>query len=78
MAVVTRLRLKGARLPTLAAVAADPATAWAEVTVARWYGREQRKVGVASATALWSHSGLPPVPLRWVLMQVRHPGAALH
>jgi hypothetical protein len=64
-----RPRLKGARLPTLAAVAADPATAWAEVTVARWYGRERRTVEVASATAVWYHSGLPPVPLRWVLIR---------
>ncbi len=60
-----------ARLPTLAAAVADPATAWAEVTVARWYGRERRKVEVASATALWYHSGLPPVPLRWV--RIRDP-----
>jgi DDE superfamily endonuclease len=64
-----RPRLKGARLPTLAAVAADPATAWAETTVARWYGRERRTVEVASATAVWYHSGLPPVPLRWVLIR---------
>ena len=37
-----RPRLKGARLLTLAAGAADPTTAWAEVTVARSYGREPR------------------------------------
>ena len=61
-----RPRLKGARLPTLAAVAADPATAWAAVTVANWYGAVERAVEVASATAVWYHTGLPPVPLRWV------------
>ncbi len=33
-----RPRRKGARLPTLAAVAADPAMAWRRVTVAAWYG----------------------------------------
>lgn len=64
-----RPRLKGARLPMLAAVADAPDTAWAEVTVARWYGREARKVEVATATAVWYHSGLPPVPLRWVLIR---------
>jgi hypothetical protein len=48
-----RPRRTGARLPTLAAVADAPDTAWAEVTVARWYGREARKVAVATATAVW-------------------------
>jgi len=64
-----RPRLKGARRPTLAAVAADPGTAWTEVAVARWYGAGERAVEVASATAVWYHTGLPPVPLRWVLVR---------
>src|SRR6266540_2210086 len=57
------------RLPTLAAVATDPATAWASVGVADWYGAGERTVELASATAVWYHSGLPPVPLRWVLIR---------
>jgi DDE superfamily endonuclease len=64
-----RPRRKGKRLPTLAAVAADPATAWASVTVASWYGAGARTVEVASATAVWYHAGLPVVPLRWVLIR---------
>ena len=64
-----RPRLKGKRLPALAAVAADPATAWTEITVARWYGAGERTVEVASATAVWHHAGRPPVPLRWVLIR---------
>jgi hypothetical protein len=64
-----RPRLKGRRRPTLAAVAADPQTDWASVTVAHWYGRGGRTVEVASATAVWYHTGLPPVPLRWVLIR---------
>ena len=64
-----RPRLKGARLPTLAAVAHDPATAWSTVTVAQWYGSGERTVEVASATAVWYHPGLPPVLLRWVLIR---------
>jgi DDE superfamily endonuclease len=64
-----RPRLKGARLPTLAAVAADPATAWTAVTVAPWYGTGGRRVELVSATAVWYHTGLPPVPLRWVLIR---------
>jgi hypothetical protein len=62
-------RLKGKRLPALAVVAEDPATVWRAVTVADWYGKGERAVEVASATALWYHTGLPPVPLRWVLIR---------
>ena len=64
-----RPRLKGARLATLAAVAAAPDTAWTEVAVAHWYGAGRRLVEVATATAVWYHTGLPPVPLRWVLIR---------
>jgi hypothetical protein len=53
----------------LAAVAADPDPAWTALTVAQWYGAGARTVEVASATAVWYHSGLPPVPLRWVLIR---------
>lgn len=64
-----RPRLKGQRLPTLATVAAGPRTTWTPLTVANWYGRGARTVEVASDTAVWYHSGLPPVPLRWVLVR---------
>jgi hypothetical protein len=67
-----RPRLKGQRQPTLATLAADPRTVWSEVTVAQWYGAGERTVEVASATAVWYHSGLPPVPLRWVLIRDPH------
>lgn len=83
-----RPRLKGARLPTLAAIAAAPETAWVEVTVARWYGAGERQVEVVTDTAVWYHTGLPPVPLRRGTRvrvadprpgrQVRRPGPALH
>ena len=66
---IGRPRLKGPRQPTLAAVAADPRTVWAELTVAHWYGAGPRRVEIASATAVWYHSGLPLVPLRWVLIR---------
>lgn len=69
-----RPRLKGPRRPTRAGVAAAPATPWAPITVAQWYGSGERTVEVASATAVWSHTGLPPVALRWVL--VRDPRGA--
>jgi len=64
-----RPRKKGPRLPTLAARLGAPATAWAAVTVADWYSEGPRTVEVASATAVWYHGGLPPVPIRWVLVR---------
>lgn len=66
---IGRPRLKGRRRPTLAAVAADPHTSWTALTVAQWYGAGSRTVEIASATAVWYHSGLPPVPVRWVLIR---------
>jgi transposase len=62
-----RPRTKGRRLPTLAQVWAEPATHWQMVTIAHWYGRGERRVQIPSATAVWYHTGLPPVPIHWVL-----------
>jgi hypothetical protein len=39
------------------------------VLIAHWYGRQAREVDVASQTAVWYHTGLPPVLLRWVLIR---------
>lgn len=72
--LVGRPRKKGARQPTLAARAADAATAWTRVVVSQWYGQTERTVEIASGTAVWYHVGKAPVPLRWVL--VRIPGSA--
>src|SRR5215211_567765 len=69
-----RPRLKGGRLPTPAATAADPATEWVPAAVADWYGRGPRAVEIVTATAVWYHAGLPPVPVRWVL--IRDPDGA--
>jgi hypothetical protein len=60
-----RPRLKGKRLPGLKAVLADPDTTWSRVTVAEWYGGQSRELEVASDTAVWYNSGLPPAPIRW-------------
>jgi hypothetical protein len=67
--------LKGRRLPKLDQYLRDPATVWRPHTVALWYGRKQRLVEIASDTAVWYHSGKPPVPIRWIL--VRDPTAEL-
>jgi hypothetical protein len=62
-------RRKGERLPALANVLADPATQWTTLTIPFWYGQQNRQVDVASATAMWYHSGMPVIPLRWVLIR---------
>jgi len=59
-----RPRLKGKRLPALKAVLADPDTVWSQVIVAEWYGGRSRELEVASDTAVWYYSGLPPAPIR--------------
>jgi hypothetical protein len=64
-----RPRLKGKRLPTLAQVLTSEATCWTTVTVRGWYGEGARVVDLVSATAVWYHSGMPPLPVRWVLVR---------
>jgi hypothetical protein len=64
-----RPRKKGMRLPTLAQLAADPTTRWQMVTVAPWYGQAERCIQITSATAVWYHSGMPALPIRWVLIR---------
>jgi len=68
-----RPRKKGARLPTLKAVLDDTQTQWQSVTIAGWYGEAQRTVEITSGTCVWYHTGMPVVPIRWVL--VRDPQA---
>ena len=64
-----RPRKKGARLPTLEKVLEDSRTHWKRVIVPNWYGEGRREVEIASATAVWFHSGMPPLPIRWVLIR---------
>jgi hypothetical protein len=64
-----RPRLKGARLPTLKQILQDPKTTWKEVTVRDWYGEKHRQIEIVSRTAVWYHSGMPPLAIRWVLIR---------
>jgi hypothetical protein len=64
-----RPRLKGKRRPTLEAVLADERTPWTSLLVPQWYGKGPREVEVATATAVWYHTGKPPVAIRWVLIR---------
>jgi DDE superfamily endonuclease len=63
---------KGKRQPSLAARASDPTTVWKRaVQASRTAWRSGGWIEYASGTALWHHSGKPPLPIRWVL--VRYP-----
>lgn len=63
-----RPRKKGKRLPTLQAILDDPQTKWRSVKV-HWYDGQRRLMEITSQTAVWYHSGKPPVPIRWVLIR---------
>ena len=60
---------KGARLPTLEQVLANPKTVWQKLMVPDWYGQGRKVVEIVSDTAVWFHNGLPPLPIRWVLIR---------
>jgi hypothetical protein len=60
---------KGHRLPKLTDVLTNPATRWTRVWVSEWYGDEGRILEIVSGTAVWYHAGLPPAPIRWVLVR---------
>jgi hypothetical protein len=50
-------------------VAEDPATEWTPMTIANCYGEDERAVEVVSQRAVWYSTGLPAVPVRWVLIR---------
>jgi hypothetical protein len=64
-----RPRKKGRRLPTLQQVATATATPWQRVTVSGWYRERERTVEIVSGTCVWYHTGMPAVPMRWVLIR---------
>jgi hypothetical protein len=64
-----RPRLVGTRLPSLQQVLINPRTVWQRMKFLHWYSETNRKVEVTSGTAVWYHGGLPPLPIRWVLVR---------
>jgi len=72
---------KGRKLPKLAAVLADPATLWTSLVMPTWYGDKRCRLEFVTGTAIWYHPGLPPLPIRWVLVRdpagIRKPQAFL-
>ena len=64
-----RPRLKGKRLPNLSKVLLDSNTQWTSTTLLRWYGETERQVEITTGLAVWYHTGLPVVPIRWILVR---------
>jgi hypothetical protein len=64
-----RPRKKGQRLPTLETVAEDQSTRWKGLTLQQWYGEKKRMIEITSETAVWYHTGQPPLPIRWVIVR---------
>lgn len=80
---IGRPRLKDERLANLSVIAQAPSSAGKIVTLAEWYGKEERMVEVVSSTAIWHSTGLPAVPLRLCVgprsaKRVRRPSFAGH
>jgi hypothetical protein len=63
-----RPALKGKRQPKLAERLQDPKTVWQKHTLS-WYGGTTREMEIATGTALWYQSPVPPVAIRWVLIR---------
>jgi hypothetical protein len=66
---IGRPRKKGKRLPKLSEILVDEQTAWQTIIVDNWYGQGPARVEIASHTAVWYHTGMPAVPIRWVLIR---------
>jgi hypothetical protein len=66
---IGRPRKVGLRLPTLKTRLEDSTTRWQSLTLEGWYGQQTYTLEWVSETVVWYHTGLPPVPIRWVLVR---------
>jgi hypothetical protein len=64
-----RRRKKGRQLAKLSKILTNPRTRWTKIVMPEWYGGERRMLNFVTGTAVWYHAGLPPVPIRWVLVR---------
>jgi hypothetical protein len=69
LGTIGRPRKKGKRLPKLNQILINEQTVWETVRVDNWYGQGPTQVEITSDTAVWYHSGMPAVPIRWVLIR---------
>jgi hypothetical protein len=71
-----RRPIKGKPHKKLSAILKDRNVAWTRYRVSLWYGRTNRILDIATGTAIWYRGGVPPVPIRWLL--VRDPAGELN
>jgi len=67
-----RPRLQGQRVPPVVHVRHETPTGWRTVTGRGGSGEPARVVESTAATAVWSHAGMPPLPIRWGLVRDPH------
>jgi hypothetical protein len=70
-----RRPIRGKPHKKLSVILKDRRVVWTRYRVSLWYGRTNRIVEIATGTALWYRGGVPPVPIRWIL--VRDPSGEL-
>jgi hypothetical protein len=70
-----RRPIRGKPHKKLSAILKDRNVAWTRYRVSLWYGRTNRILDIATGTAIWYRGGVPPVPIRWLL--VRDPSGEL-
>jgi hypothetical protein len=63
-----RTRVKGDKLPSPQQHVDDPTAVWTALTLP-WYDGLPRTIEYLTGTALWYHSGIVPVRLRWVVVR---------
>jgi hypothetical protein len=61
--------IKGKSQKKLSAVLKERSVVWQRCRIGLWYGQTNRRVEIATGTALWYRAGIPPVPIRWVLVR---------
>jgi hypothetical protein len=59
----------GPRLPARKTRLADPDTPWQTIVLQDWYGHADYQLQITSDTAVWYKTGMPAVPMRWVLIR---------
>jgi len=64
-----RRPIRGKPHKKLSAILTDRKVSWTRYRVSLWYGRTNRIVEIATGTALWYRGGVPPVPIRWLLVR---------
>jgi hypothetical protein len=64
-----RRPIRGKPHKKLSAILKDRNVAWTRYRVSLWYGRTNRILDIATGTAIWYRGGVPPVPIRWLLVR---------